>query len=163
MPHSLRTHGVLLRRLIEHLDGAVEQLYVHAGLDYRPRYTPVVRALLNDGSTTLRGLSTRTGVTHSAISQTVAQMAARGWVALEPGTDARERIVALTPFALERLPLLERCWAATDVASRSLDEDIGQPLADVLVAALDALQRKPLADRLTAALSATPSNSGSDR
>lgn len=163
MPHSLRTHGVLLRRLIEHLDGAVEQLYVHAGLDYRPRYTPIVRALLNDGPTTLRGLSTRTGVTHSAISQTVAQMAARGWVALEPGTDARERIVALTPFALERLPLLERCWAATDVASRSLDEDIGQPLADVLVEALDALQRKPLADRLTAARSATPSNSGSDR
>lgn len=163
MPHSLRTHGVLLRRLIEHLDGAVEQLYVHAGLDYRPRYTPIVRALLNDGPTTLRGLSTRTGVTHSAISQTVAQMAARGWVALEPGTDARERIVALTPFALERLPLLERCWAATDVASHSLDEDIGQPLADVLVEALDALQRKPLADRLTAALSATPSNSGSDR
>lgn len=163
MPHSLRTHGVLLRRLIEHLDGAVEQLYVHAGLDYRPRYTPIVRALLNDGPTTLRGLSTRTGVTHSAISQTVAQMAARGWVALEPGTDARERIVALTPFALERLPLLERCWAATDVASRSLDEDIGQPLAEVLVEALDALQRKPLADRLTAALSATPSNSGLDR
>lgn len=163
MPHSLRTHGVLLRRLIEHLDGTVEQLYVHAGLDYRPRYTPIVRALLNDGPTTLRGLSTRTGVTHSAISQTVAQMAARGWVALEPGTDARERIVTLTPFALERLPLLERCWAATDVASRSLDEDIGQPLADVLVEALDALQRKPLADRLTAALSATPSNSGSDR
>ena len=163
MPYSLRTHGVLLRRLIEHLDGAVEQLYVHAGLDYRPRYTPVVRALLNDGPATLRGLATRTGVTHSAISQTVAQMAARGWVALEPGTDARERIVTLTPFALERLPLLERCWAATDIASRSLDEDIGQPLAEVLVAALDALQRKPLADRLTAALSATPSNAGSDR
>ena len=163
MPYSLRTHGVLLRRLIEHLDGAVEQLYVDAGLDYRPRYTPIVRALLNDGPATLRALSTRTGVTHSATSQTVAQMAARGWVSLEPGTDARERIVVLTPFALDRLPLLERCWAATDVASRSLDEEIGQPLADVLIGALDALQRKPLADRLTAALSATSSNSGSHR
>ncbi len=163
MAHSLRTHGVLLRRLIEHLDGAVEQLYVEAELDYRPRYTPIVRALLNEGPATLRALSTRTGVTHSAISQTVAQMAARGWVVLETGSDARERIVSLTPFALERLPLLERCWAATDAASRSLDEEIGQPLADVLLGALDALQRKPLTERLTAALSAAPSSSGTDR
>jgi len=151
MVHSLRTHGVLLRRLIEHLDGAVEQLYVDAGLDYRPRYTPIVRALLNEGPATIRALSTRTGVTHSAVSQTVAQMAAKGWVALEPGSDARERIVDLTSFAHERLPLLERCWAATDVASESLDQDIGQPLAAVLVRALDALERRPLSDRLAKA------------
>lgn len=151
MAHSLRTHGVLLRRLIDHLDGAVEQLYVDAGLDYRPRYTPIVRALLNEGPATIRALSTRTGVTHSAVSQTVAQMASRGWVALEPGSDARERIVDLTPFAHEQLPRLQRCWAATDVASASLDQDIGQPLADVLVGALEALERRPLSARLAEA------------
>ncbi len=157
MVHSLRTHGVLLRRLVEHLDGAVEQLYVDAGLDYRPRYTPVVRALLNDGPATLRALSNRTGVTHSAVSQTVAQMAARGWVSLEAGTtDARERIVDLTPFAHERLPILERCWAATDAASESLDRDIGQPLADVLVQALEALKRRPLSARLAEAAGIPP-------
>ncbi|SFS76391.1 MarR family winged helix-turn-helix transcriptional regulator [Brevundimonas viscosa] len=163
MAHSLRTHGVLLRRLIEHLDGAVELLYADAGLDYRPRYTPIVRALLNDGPATLRALSTRTGVTHSAISQTVAQMAARGWVALEAGSDARERIVALTPFALDRLPLLERCWEATEIASRGLDEDLGQPLADVLVGALDALQSRPFADRLAVAFSTASSSTEAAR
>lgn len=156
MSHSLRTHGVLLRRLIEHLDAAVEQSYVEAGLDYRPRYTPIVRALLNQGPASLRSLSQLTGVTHSAVSQTVSQMASRGWVALEPGEDARERIVALTPFALEKLPLLQRCWAATDAASDSLDADIGQPLADVLIRALDALERRPLSDRLAEAASQMP-------
>jgi DNA-binding MarR family transcriptional regulator len=151
MPHSLRTHGVLLRRLIEHLDGAVEQSYVDAGLDYRPRFTPIVRTLLACGSATLRALSNQTGVSHSAVSQTVAQMAAKGWVSLEPGKDARERIVTLTPFAMERLPLLERCWAATEAASRTLDEDVGQPFADVLIRALEGLERRPFADRLAAA------------
>ena len=151
MSHSLRTHGVLLRRLIEHLDGAVEQLYADAGLDYRPRYTPLVRALLNDGPATLRALSTRTGVTHSAISQTVSQMAARDWVSLTPARDGRERIVALTPAALGRLPQLERCWAATERASKTLDDDIGQPLAEVLVRALDALDRQPFCARLAEA------------
>jgi DNA-binding MarR family transcriptional regulator len=82
MPYSQRTHGVLLRRLIEHLDGAVEQAYVDAGLDYRPRFTPILRALLNDGPASLRTLSARTGVTHSAVSQTVSQMAARDWDSL---------------------------------------------------------------------------------
>ena len=41
----------------------------------------------------------------------------------------RERIVALTPYAMQRLPDLERCWAATEAASDSLDDDVGQPLA----------------------------------
>jgi DNA-binding MarR family transcriptional regulator len=127
MTYSQRTHGVLLRRLIEHLDGAVEQAYVNAGLDYRPRFTPILRALVNHGPASLRALSARTGVTHSAVSQTVSQMTRRGWVTLEPGVDARERIVGLTPFAMEQLPLLERCWAATAAASAGLDADIGQP------------------------------------
>lgn len=156
MTYSLQTHGVLLRRLVDHLDGAVEQLYVNAGLDYRPRFTPILRALLNNGPASLRALSQRTGVTHSAVSQTITQMAARGWVSLEAGKDARERIVTLTPFAMEHLPRLERCWTATDVASRSLDDDLGQPLADILIRALDVLERRPLADRLAAAFSPTP-------
>lgn len=160
MTYSQRTHGVLLRRLIEHLDGAVEQAYVNAGLDYRPRFTPILRALVNHGPASLRVLSARTGVTHSAVSQTVSQMARRGWVALEPGADARERIVALTPFAMEQFPLLERCWAATAAAASGLDADIGQPLADVLTRALEALDRQPFSDRLAAASSP---RTGADR
>jgi DNA-binding MarR family transcriptional regulator len=151
MPHSLRTHGVLLRRLIDHLDGAVEQSYALAGLDYRPRFTPILRTLLNSGPATLRALSDRTGVTHSAISQTVAQMGKRGWISVQTGKDGRERIVALTPFAMQRLPDLERCWAATEAASDTLDAEVGQPLADVLSRALEALDRRPFADRLAAA------------
>jgi DNA-binding MarR family transcriptional regulator len=158
MPYTQRTHGVLLRRLLDHLDGAVEQSYVDAGLDYRPRFTPILRALLNDGPASLRALSARTGVTHSAVSQTVSQMAARNWVSLVPGQDARERIVALTPFALERLPVLERCWAATAAASSTLDADIGQPLAEVLARALAALDRRPFSDRLAAASSSLMEN-----
>lgn len=153
MTYSQLTHGVLLRRLIEHLDSAVEQSYIDAGLDYRPRFTPILRALLNHGPASLRALSVRTGVTHSAVSQTVSQMASRGWVALEPGTDARERIAALTPFALEQLPKLQRRWAATAAASVGLDADIGQPLAEVLVQALDALDRQSFSDRLKSAFS----------
>ncbi|MFC7378567.1 MarR family winged helix-turn-helix transcriptional regulator [Brevundimonas sp. GCM10030266] len=158
MTYSQRTHGVLLRRLIDHLDGAVEQSYVDAGLDYRPRFTPILRALLNDGPASIRTLSARTGVTHSAVSQTVSQMAARNWVSLEAGKDARERIVALTDFAHARLPTLQRCWAATAAASDVLDADIGQPLADVLSRALEALEQTSFRDRLAAAATLSGDN-----
>ncbi|MCY7306720.1 MAG: hypothetical protein LH632_11335 [Rhodoferax sp.] len=42
--------GTQLRHLIELLDGDVAQAYADAGLDYRPRYTPVMRVLQQHGS-----------------------------------------------------------------------------------------------------------------
>jgi DNA-binding MarR family transcriptional regulator len=148
MTRSTPTLGTLLRRLIDHLDGAVEQVYVDAGLDYRPRFTPIVRALSVDGPATLRGLSARTGVTHSAVSQTIAQMVDRGLVSLKTGEDARERIAALTPAAHALLPRLEDLWAATERAARSLDDDLAQPLEPLLLQALTALERRPFAERI---------------
>lgn len=142
------TLGTLLRRLIDHLDGAVEQVYVDAGLDYRPRFTPIVRALAANGPSTLRELSARTGVTHSAVSQTVAQMVDRSLVSLKTGEDARERIAALTPAAHALLPRLEAFWSATERAARSLDDDLGQPLEPLLLQALAALERRPFAERI---------------
>lgn len=146
--HSKPTLGVLLRRLIEQLDGAVEASYVADGLDYRPRYTPVVRALVRGGPATIRDLAAQTGVSHSATSQTIAQMAERNLVTLTTGADARERIVALSDTAQAMVPRLERRWAATEAAARSIDTDIGLPLADVVTQALAALERQSFPDRI---------------
>ena len=142
------TLGTLLRRLTEQLDGAVEGSYAAAGLDYRPRYTPIIRSLIEHGPATIRALSDRTGVSHSAASQTVSQMLERDLVALTSGTDARERIVALTDTARAMIPRLERLWAATETAARSLDDELGLSLPDILARTLALLDRKPFADRL---------------
>lgn len=146
--YSRPTLGTLLRRLIEQLDSALEASYAEDGLDYRPRYTPIVRTLVKSGPATIRDLAARTGVSHSATSQTIAQMAERGLVTLTTGTDARERIVALSDAALAMLPRLERRWAATEAAARSIDTDLGLPLADVVTQALAALERQSFADRI---------------
>ena len=153
MAGSTPTLGTLLRQLVDHLDGAVEAAYVAAGLDYRPRYTPVIRALLAGGPRSIRALSIDCGVTHSALSQTISEMARRGLVTTtQSELDARERVAALTSMTDELVPRLERHWAATEAAARSLDRDIGQPLSDVLVAALAALERTPFAARLEQAM-----------
>jgi DNA-binding MarR family transcriptional regulator len=110
-----------------------------------------MRSLVNDGPATIRALSIRTGVSHSAASQTVSQMVERGLLALQTGDDARERIVALTPIAVSLIPRLEQLWAATEAAARTLDDELGRSLPDVLRATLDLLDRKPFGARIAAA------------
>ncbi|WP_224361228.1 MarR family winged helix-turn-helix transcriptional regulator [Hyalangium versicolor] len=145
------TLGTLLRHLVETLDDAVEQAYARAGLDYRPRYTPVVRALMALGPTSIRAISQSAEMTHSAVSQTVSQMATRGLVRLQPGEDARERIVVLTPEAETMVPALERQWAATNAAAAALEGELSAPLSQVLREAIAALERRPFSDRITEA------------
>jgi len=145
------TLGTLLRHLIEKLDGAVEQSYVRSGLDYRPRYTPIVRALIQSGPASIRAISRNAGITHSAVSQTVAQMMERGLVRFDSGGDARERIVALTPAAKAMIPTLQQCWQATNAAADRLDTELSMPLSELLREAIDALDSTPFAQRIETA------------
>lgn len=142
------TLGTLLRHLIELLDGAVEQAYRGAGLDYRPRYTPVVKALVALGPVSIRVISRQAGISHSAASQTVSQMARTGLVTLSPGQDGRERIVALTPRAQAILPDVTRHWRAVNAAAADLDAELSAPLSDLLVEAIAALERLSFGDRI---------------
>ena len=143
--------GTLMRHVLELLDGDVATVYRDAGLpDYRPRFSPPIRALVAAGPLSIRELAAATGVTHSAASQTVAQMTRAGLVTLAPGADARQRIVALTPLAQSLLPTIEAEWAATAAAMRELDAELPMPLADLLTAVVEALRDRPFRDRVRA-------------
>lgn len=157
------TLGTLLRHVTELLDGAVEQAYAEAGLDWRPRYTPILRALLAHGPLAIRAIATHAGITHSAVSQTVAQLARRRLVALRPGRDARERVVALTAAARAIVPALERQWAATAAAAAGLDRELSAPLAGVLREAIAALERQSFTARIAAAPRRAPRTRSSHR
>lgn len=141
--------GTLLRNLIDRLDGDVEQGYRDDGLDYRPRFTPVVRALSALGPASITAIARQVGMRHSAVSQTVAQMQRQGLVRLGPGPDGRERMVAPTPALTKILPRLERHWAATNIAAAALEAELPHPLTVTLHAAIEALERRSFAERAT--------------
>lgn len=150
------TLGTLLRHLIDLLDGEVEAAYVAAGLAWRPRYTPVVRALMTQGPASIRVLSHQIGISHSAVSQTVSQMVKDALVELHPGADARERIVVLTPRARAMLPDLEAQWAAVNVAADQLDAELSAPLTQIASEAIAALTQQSFGERIRrAALAAS--------
>ncbi|PWU56613.1 MarR family transcriptional regulator [Micromonospora sp. S4605] len=131
------------------LDGDVATVYAERGLaDYRPRFSPPLRVLVADGPLPIRDLARRVGVTHSAASQTVTQMARAGLVELIRGADARQRIVHLTDRARDLLPVIEAEWTATTAAMRELDAELPVPLADLLHAVLAAVGRRPLRQRI---------------
>ncbi|WP_211266970.1 MarR family winged helix-turn-helix transcriptional regulator [Nonomuraea candida] len=141
--------GTLMRHVHELMDGAVAEVYAEHGLpDYRPRYSPVVRALVARGPLAIRDLAGAIGVTHSAASQTVVQMRRDGFVSLEKGSDARHRIVHLTDRARAALPLIEAEWAASERALRELDAELPVPLEQVMTATLEALERRSFRARM---------------
>jgi DNA-binding MarR family transcriptional regulator len=145
---DLPSLGTELRRLIDLLDGDLDQHYRSLGLDYRARFTPVVRAIEAIGPASIKTIAKHGGLSHSASSQTVAQMAKSGLVVLEPGTDGRERIVKPTAALIEMMPALHTQWEATAKAASALDEELTVPLSSIVREAIVALHRQSFADRL---------------
>jgi DNA-binding MarR family transcriptional regulator len=146
--------GTRLRHLVDQLDAGVATFCPRLGVeDYRPRYTPVVRALLRDGPCSIRDIARAVSVTHSAASQTVTEMSRRGFVALEVApTDARQRLIHLTDRTRALLPALRAEWDATEAAREELEAELSFPLTTLLGELESALARRPFQDRIAAAI-----------
>jgi DNA-binding MarR family transcriptional regulator len=148
-PPPYRGLGTLLRHLLELLDGDVELAYRDLGLDYRPRFTPVMRALTAAQPRSIREIADHSGLTHSAVSQTVAEMRRAGLVGLgRDRTDARARLVRLTTRGRALLPKLQRQWAATNAAADELDAELPASLRATVTEAIAALERNPFRSRI---------------
>jgi DNA-binding MarR family transcriptional regulator len=148
VPHTTGL-GTLLRHLVEQLDGDVETVYRQQGVNCRSRFTPVIRHLEAHGPSTIRSIALASGLTHSAISQTVAEMLKQGLVTSAAGEDGRERIIAFSAAGEALLPRLHEIWSALWAASDELSEAIGVSLPLVLGKSLAALEEVPFRDRVT--------------
>lgn len=141
--------GTQLRHLIELLDGAVEASYKEAGLKYRPRYTPVMRALSAQEPLTIGEIASAAGITQPAATQTVALMMKEGLLDAEAGaSDARRKMICLSEQGRSMLPRLTQCWQATTTAAANLDAQLPYPLSLTLASAINALSRKSFGERI---------------
>jgi DNA-binding MarR family transcriptional regulator len=124
--------------------------------DYRTRYSAVVRHIDEHGPSTIRTLADRLRVTHSAASQTVAEMEHRGWVELRAGTDARQRLVRLTAKSRRMLPAINAEWEATEAAAEALDAELPYSLSALVDELAAALERRRFRDRIADAAAQLP-------
>jgi DNA-binding MarR family transcriptional regulator len=148
--------GTQLRHVLDLMEADVAAVLAELGLaDYRPRFSPIVRALVALGPLSIRDLASAVSVTHSAASQTVAEMSRRGYVTLVPGRDARQRVVHLTEKARQAMPAIQAEWDATSAAAGQLDAELPFALADLIPAIAAALERKPFRQRMAEAAAET--------
>lgn len=141
--------GTQLRHLVELLDGAVENAYREAGLTYRPRYTPVMRALSAQEPLTIGEIAAAAGITQPAATQTVSLMIKEGLLTSETGAaDARQKMICLSEAGRDMLPRLRQCWQATNVAAEELDAQLPYPLSLTLANAIDALAKRSFGERI---------------
>lgn len=143
------THGTQLRHLIELLDGAVGEAYEAAGLNYRPRYTPVMRSLMAKEPATIGFIAEAAGITQPAATQTIALMIKDRIVSVETNpADARQKMIRLTKQGHALIPQLKMCWQATATATASLEAELPFPLSEVLDSAICALEKKSFGARI---------------
>lgn len=155
--------GTRLRTILEGMDADVAAALADLGLtDYRPRFSAVVRCLVAEGPSTVGQLAGALHVSHSAASQTVAEMQRRGLVRQRAGRDARQRLVVLTAKAKRLLPAIEAEWAATEAAARALDEELPYPLSTLVDDLAAALAHRSFRARIADAAGALPDDAVGD-
>ncbi|NYE96022.1 DNA-binding MarR family transcriptional regulator [Psychromicrobium silvestre] len=149
--------GTRLKQVQDLLDQGLAEVYTDLGLPgFRPRYAPVLKILDDDflddgGGRSIRELALSVGVTHSAMSQTVAQLLHDKLVTSTQGSDARKRLIRLTPAARKILPVLDTELRLTAVLARELEAEMTRPLSKALDEVLQLLAARPYRERVRAA------------
>ena len=140
-----------LHSLLAAMDRDIARVYDDRGVTgLRPsRYVvPLVR-LTYRGPMTIRQLADSVGVTHSAMSQTVAAMRREGLVrTVAGGGDARTREVTPTRKGRALVPLMEAEWRATEQALADLEAELPYPMSQVVRDVEAALARRSFHDRI---------------
>lgn len=142
--------GELLRYVGDLVELGAEEHYRAMRLNYRARYTPVLRAL-NAGAETVTDITTRSRLTQGAISQTIGLMEADDLIVREALDDGRKSRIRLTPSGRKLVQKLEQHWIATLAAIEALEVEIGYPLRQVLAETAKALEQQGFSTRLSAA------------
>jgi SAM-dependent methyltransferase/DNA-binding MarR family transcriptional regulator len=137
----------LLRRLLELTDGSTDGWYKEQGFNYRPRYTPIMRTLI-EGPVSVSDIQGKLSVTQGAVSQTIKLMLEDRLIEKKAGEDARQSIVSLSADGKAALQQLKPHWEATFAAIRALEGEIQLPLMNCLTRAVEALEKKSYADRI---------------
>jgi DNA-binding MarR family transcriptional regulator len=148
-----------LRTLLDAMDADVGLALADLGVrDYRTRYSVVIRFIDEHGPSTIRHLAERMHVTHSAASQTVAEMERRGLLEVRAGADARQRLVRLTAKTKRLLPAIDAEWDATEAASAALDAELPYSISALIDDLEAALDRRRFRARIADAAASLPAS-----
>ena len=139
--------GTRCRRIYELLSTEMDKLYSAEGVDMSVREFPIIYSLVNKGPISLAEIQQLSGLSHSAISQTVKKMAAKDILSLKPGKDARSKIVSLTKQGDELVKTLKPIWKTCKISMQTVLDECNTNILSAFTDYERALKRKSFTKR----------------
>lgn len=112
-----------LQRLADNLrkDGAM--IYQHFGIEFEPKFWPVVYTLSKKSPLGILDLATEIGYAHPSVIALVREMEQKKWIrSLKDKTDSRRRLLSLSPLALDLVAKMEPAWSVIEAALEEICE-----------------------------------------
>lgn len=140
-----------LKRLADRLQAAVSEVYAAQELGFRGRWFPLLAALERESPQAVTQLASWLGLTHTAIAQIGAEMAAEGLVRSESDPlDGRRRLFSLTALGRQTAVRLHPLWSEIERATAEVVAESGHDLLAAIAAVEDRLEHQGVPERLRA-------------
>jgi DNA-binding MarR family transcriptional regulator len=103
--------GSRMRRFGDYFLQEINQVYENENIPFEASWFPLFYILKERGSASIKEISDRTQVSHSAVSQLVSNLKKKGLVESETAQmDGRKQLICLTDKGIELLKEIEPVW-----------------------------------------------------
>lgn len=146
--------GSRLRRISDYYLAEINRVYQQLSLEFEASWFPVFFLLSENSPLSIREISTKMEVSHSAASQLISQLKKKGLVVSEPSkVDARRQDVQLSTQGRQLLSEVLPVWSGISTAMADLESPCGETsLLDHLTLLETALEKEALSARIIHAL-----------
>jgi DNA-binding MarR family transcriptional regulator len=128
------TLGSRLRRITDCIYLQADAVYRHAGTDFQAAWFPVIFLLADQGVMGVKALAEQSRQTHSAVSQLLSKLTARGYVEKVSNRDRRRSDFQLTEAGEALVVKLQPVWG---VFIEALDLMLSHSSHDLMAAIAD--------------------------
>lgn len=112
-----------LQRLADTIRRDGVQVYKEHGIDFEPKWFPVVYVLHEKGPTSVVDLAAEVGIAHPSVIQLVKELEAKKLVKSSADqSDGRRRLLSLTPDAVKLVKKMKPVWKKISAAVEEMVE-----------------------------------------
>ena len=112
-----------LQRLADSLRKDGSRIYEHFGIEFEPKFWPVLYTLSKKSPMGIIDLANEIGYAHPSVIALVREMEQKKWIrSVKDKTDSRRRLLSLSPLALELVAQMEPVWAVIKSALEEICE-----------------------------------------
>ncbi|MDA9553993.1 bifunctional helix-turn-helix transcriptional regulator/GNAT family N-acetyltransferase [Emcibacteraceae bacterium] len=124
--------GTRCRRIFEMLSIEMDKIYKEEGADIRMREFPILYCLHQKGPLLIADIQKLTGLSHSAVSQTVKKLSSKNYLLLRTAEDARSKIVVFSDRGEKLISKLIPIWEVAERAMSDVLKNCNHNILDAL-------------------------------